>query len=382
MMPSNVWPAATRRGIAEHERHPERLFEHEPLVEPSVLTEEEALIGRVHHHRVVEVPAPAEPVGEAADVLVDGVHAREVVAHVHLVLPRRLLVVRQALGWVLPLQVLGVHVVGDPHRRPTDRRAPGRVVVVERLGEGSRFGEQLAVLGLRLPRTVRRLVPDQHAPRIVALERLDPVDREVGDDVGGVPLDGAPTLGRDERRVPVVPLAGHDVPVVEPFRVVALAVAHVPLADHRGAVAGVAQLRDERRLARIDRREQGVDAVHVAVGAGEDRRARRGAQRVRDEAVVEAPPVGGELVDARCLVDDRAVAADRVGGVVVGQDEDDVGSAVHGVDVGRLRARRRTSETSQGRRNPRALEPAASRVESAPCSGSFSSCWCSGSSSD
>ena len=75
--------------------------------------------------------------------------------------------------------------------------------------------------------------------------------------------------------IPVVALARNDVPVVEVLRVGSPAVAHVPLADHRGAVAGVTQLRDERRLAGVDRREQGEDTVDVAVGAGEDRRPRR-----------------------------------------------------------------------------------------------------------
>ena len=51
-------------------------------------------------------------------------------------------------------------------------------------------------------------------------------------------------------------------------------------------------------------------------------------ERVGDEAVVEAPAVFGDLVDTRRPIDDGPVGADRVRGVIVGQDEDDVGALV------------------------------------------------------
>jgi hypothetical protein len=126
----------------------------------------------------------------------------------------------------------------------------------------------------------------------------------------------------------VFALVDEDVPVVEAVRVVAdavaLAVAHVPLADEAGAIAGVAQLGHEGRLGGVEKGVEGRDAVLVAVGAGKQRGSARGAQRVRREEVVEPDAGAGDGVEMWRGVDHRAVGADRVGGVVVAEEEEDV----------------------------------------------------------
>ena len=79
-----------------------------------MVAEEEALVGRVHHDRVVELAALIEPIDEPADVVVDGGDAAQVVLHVPLVLPERL-PARSRVRRAGLLQVAGVEVVGDPH---------------------------------------------------------------------------------------------------------------------------------------------------------------------------------------------------------------------------------------------------------------------------
>ncbi len=295
-----------------------------------MVSQEEALVRRVHEHGVVQLAAVAQPVGDAPDVVVDGRDAPQVVLHVPLVLPQRELVVGQPRRR-LHLEVLLRQVVRDPHRGPPRRRRPRRVVVGEGRRHRDRVGVQVGVRRVRLPRPVRRLVPDQHAPRVVTVQRLEPPQRQVRDDVRRVAGLGAQAARGAERRVVVLPLVDQHVPVVEPLRVVAVTVAHVPLADHRGAVARVAQLRDERRLARVDRRRERRHAVHVAVRPREDGRPRRRAQRVRDVAPLQPHPARTDLVDPRCRVHHRPVRPDGVRGVVVGQHEHDVRSAGHGV---------------------------------------------------
>ena len=281
-MPVCVVPGGDRARVRHEEWHPDRLLVHEPLVEPAVVAEEEALVRPVEEHGVVEVAAVAQPPHEPADVVVDGGHAGEVVLHVALVLPQRLVLARKPLRDGLFQVHLG-EVVGNAHGRPAGGVGAGGEVV----GEGARHRD-LAVrvhAGMRVvrfPGPVRGLVPDQEAPRLAAVERAEPADREVGDEVGGVAgLDAEPVRG-EEPGVVVLALVDEGVPVVEAVRVVAdpvgLAVAHVPLADEAGAVAGVPQGGDEGGLRGVDERVEGAHAVDVAVGAGQQGRAARGAE--------------------------------------------------------------------------------------------------------
>ena len=76
-------------------RRRQALLVHEALVEPAVLAEEEALVGRVDDDRVVGEPFRVEAVEQPADVLVDRCHAAQVILHVELVRPAAQLVAFQ-----------------------------------------------------------------------------------------------------------------------------------------------------------------------------------------------------------------------------------------------------------------------------------------------
>src|SRR3712207_8163370 len=59
----------------------------------------------------------------------------------------------------------------------------------------------------------------------------------------------------------------------------------------------IAQQGRERRLARVEQRRKSRHAVDVVVRPGQDRGARRRAERVRAEAGVEAHPLLSDAVD-------------------------------------------------------------------------------------
>ena len=123
----------------------------------------------------------------------------------------------------------------------------------------------------------------------------------------------------------IFPLAGQDAPGIEARRV-----GHqVPLADDGRVVAGLVEQAGKRRLLLLVERIEVLDAVSVGVLAGEDRRPAGRADGVGHEAVGEPHALRGDAVDLRGRVDLRAVAADRLGGVVVGHDEEDIGRAGH-----------------------------------------------------
>ncbi len=67
----------------------------------------------------------------------------------------------------------------------------------------------------------------------------------------------------------------------------------------------------------------------MAVGAGQDRRAARRAQRVRAEAGVQPGALPGQAVDARSLVDHAAVRPDGMGGVIITDEDQHVGPSRH-----------------------------------------------------
>ena len=174
----------------------------------------------------------------------------------------------------------------------------------------------------RLPRPVRRLVVHHQEERLVARPRLEEVERQVGDDVGGVAARVGLLAGRRvEHRIDVGALAGQDLPAIEAGRIAA----EVPLADHAGVVAALLQ-QPRHRHARAVEAVEHRHAVEVRVLAGEDRGAARRADRVGGEDARQQRALARQPIEVRRLVDARPVGADRVRRVIVGHDEDDVGA--------------------------------------------------------
>ena len=98
----------------------------------------------------------------------------------------------------------------------------------------------------------------------------------------------------------------------------------MPLADHRRRVSGSLHQLGESLLRSIEAVAVHQESIEMAVLARENHRPARPADGVGDVAIVEPHPFMGETVDIWCLVDPRAVGADRLIGVIVGEDEENV----------------------------------------------------------
>ena len=381
-------PGRGHAGPAHDEGHGQGLLVHPALVEPAVVAEVEALIGGVDDDRVVVEAVLLEVGQQAPDALVDAADAAQVVLEVALVLPahqvvplepglqhgrvlvgeggvpglalgrRHLLevaearaVVREAGLGVPALERRLERVVDDVHV-PIDLHlleARGGGVVQVAIEEGRGLGQvlvlpQFEVTQGRHPGAVRRLVLAHQQERLVAVRVLvEPVDREVGDDVGAVALDLAAALGVDQHGVVVVALPGQHVPVIEALGIGA----QVPLADHRGLVADRLQQLGEGLLVAVELVPVVHEPVLVAVLAGQDDRAARTTDRVGAEAAPEEHALGGESIEVGRGLDrlePTAVRADRVGRVVVGEQEQDVGAVLAGGEA----ARRGQEEETEG----------------------------------
>jgi len=130
----------------------------------------------------------------------------------------------------------------------------------------------------------------------------------------------------DHLRVEIRPLALEDIPVVETGGPVRLALSEMPLADDRGLVAVALEDLGDVFLGVVEVGADGGDFIYMVVGAGEYGRAAGFAQRVGAEAIIEAHAAVGDAVEVRGFIDLRAIATHRVCGVVVGHDEEYVGT--------------------------------------------------------
>src|SRR5262249_60000211 len=72
---------------ADQERRAQGLFKNPALVEPAMLAQIEALVGRINDDRVLSEPSLIEEVEQATDALVDGLDTTQVVVQVALIFP-------------------------------------------------------------------------------------------------------------------------------------------------------------------------------------------------------------------------------------------------------------------------------------------------------
>ena len=155
--------------------------------------------------------------------------------------------------------------------------------------------------------------------RLVPGPVLKKVDRQVGDNVGGITLELLPLPHFDEVGVVIDALPGQNVPVIKTGRIAR----QMPFADHARVITGRLQHLRHRRLTAIEAVKD-CDAVDVAVFAGQNAGAARSANRVHAKTIEEAHSFIGEAIEIGRLVDAAAVTTHRVRCVIVGHDKEDV----------------------------------------------------------
>ena len=146
------------------------------------------------------------------------------------------------------------------------------------------------------PDAVWRFVAETQKKRLFVL-LFEPVDGEVRDDVRVVAL-GLTTLAIDvEGGVPVLALALVADPVVEARALLVVVLAHVPLADIGGLVAGILQGDGETRQVSRVLGEVVHHTVRVRVESRKEAGPRRGTERGGDECVGKPHTLVGEPVE-------------------------------------------------------------------------------------
>ena len=158
---------------------------------------------------------------------------------------------------------------------------------------------------------------------------LQPLDREVSDQVGGIAfvLHLLPIV--DHRRVVIDPLPGQDVPLIKARRVAA----QVPLADDCGLVSRCLQQLREGHLRSIEHAVRVVvKPVEVVVLARQDTGPARTTDGIGNQAAIEPHPLFRDAVDVRGLQQLAlfTIGGHRCGRMVIGKEKNDVGPLTGG----------------------------------------------------
>ena len=214
--------------------------------------------------------------------------------------------------------------------------------VAHRVVQVATLPERRAALGGRLQGRVRGVIGNHQEERLpgdgAARCRVAPdeVDRLGGEHVGLVPAVGvARAAVVVQEPVPVVHDAAEEAGELREAALVGvvsrIVQAAVPLAHVAGAVAGGAECITDGALAQGDAVQAAVRfhaqrAAAVVVASGEQRGARRGADRRAAVVLGAAHALGGEPIDVGRGQDGVAVAAQVAVAQVVGQEDDDVGT--------------------------------------------------------
>ncbi len=314
-------------GPAYDHRRAERLLIDPAFVEPAVLSEIETLVGTVDHDGVL-VQSLLFQVGQhAAHVVVHRGDATQVILDVTLVLPaNQILALQVGLGQGRVLGIVGSipklsllrrevaggsqlevtlgHGLGNRHVLLVGGQSPPLVVIEERV----RFGQgDVVVFGQvfrpRLPITVRRLVLEHQHERLRLVSFvLHPVQGQVGDNVRRVAhvIDSSVLLSvairiLEHGRIVVGSLANQHFRVIVSLR--RHVRAQVPLADHRGGVACLAQKLGKGLLGTVELVAIDQETIGVRVLAGLDRGPHRPADRISNVALLEKHAIPGQRID-------------------------------------------------------------------------------------
>ena len=212
-------------------------------------------------------------------------------------------------------------------------------------------GERLAAVLFQIPDSLPADVSAAHVVVVPREGQLTGIQPDAGRIAEGAPLGGlGGNSGGGGTRLYVrkpgpgdFALGHHDVEAVQAGRGGAV---EVHLAENRGPVAGPAELFGQGRLVGRERGAQQRHAGRVRQLAGEERLARRSTHRRVAVVRGEARGLGRQAVEVGGMGGAVAVAAHHVAGMVVGQDEQEIGLP-RGAR-GRLPAReRRGSQAAQ-----------------------------------
>ena len=197
--------------------------------------------------------------------------------------------------------------------------------------QGLRFGElpipvPAKVFQIGRPLAMRRLMLAHQQEGFGFVTLLEPVERQISDNVRDIASRFYLFSHSNHRRVIVNPLAGKNLPKIKTRGIAD----KMPFADHRRLVPGLLQQFWHRLLGTIETAAGiVVKAIHVAVFAGQHTSAAWPADRVGNQGAIKNHPLAGQPVDVRRLVElpGVAICANGLISMIVRKDKKNIGLA-------------------------------------------------------
>ena len=305
-------------GPANKQRRAHGLFEDPALIIPTMLAEVEPLVGRIDDDGVLHEAFLFEELQHAADVVIDRLHATEVIMHIALVAP---LDEVTPLGLGLAVGFIDRTVIGIPglglfrrdarrmhqlHVQRANRLFQSHVLVADRkspvlviIEQSCRLRINAALIPaevrqIRRPLAVRCLLLTHQHEGLALIAPLHPSHRRIRGDIRHVASGLDHARRRLHRWIVVDALALQNLPVVEALWVAV----EVPLADEGSLIAGsLKEFREGRLRAVKDGVGVIIKAVQVGILTRQDDRAAWTTDRIRHQSSVKAHALLGNTID-------------------------------------------------------------------------------------
>ena len=231
--------------------------------------------------------------------------------------------------------VNNIHILDNTHLLRC-RCRPTRILIIEifRKREGH-IVVKPQVAGVGHPSAMRGLVMQQEAEGFILVSLVaEPIQRQVGRDVGGIAFDLPLLAIVYEGRIVVIALADQDVPVIKASRVGG----QVPLPDHRRLVTRLAQQFREGLLRAIEGMRVVDEAILVAMLTRQHTGPTGSADGIGHETIGEPNAILSDTVDVGCLDVTPVVGTQCLKRMVIRHDVEDVQRLLRGLFPGWLAA--------------------------------------------
>ena len=304
------------------ERDADAFLEGIALVVEAVFAEGEPVVSHIDHEGVLGEFTLVKVGEEAPDVFIEAVDGFAEVVVEFVEVRDRVVVEGTSLHVVDPMDAIAAFA---------DPAGLGGVVLLG-IGHGGGVGDFLALVTGGMARgrgegVVDGLIAEVEEEGLIGGPLPEPLDGLVGQDIRIVALEGLAPAVDVKLRIEVGALSLEADPVVKAGTWFVVVVAHVPLADVGGAVAGLLEVlgKEDGSLGNGALVVDHPVVVHVL--AGQDGGPAGGAERRADEGVSEVSSFLGEPVEGGGFqpLGGIRVEAHEVVAMVVAENEDNVG---------------------------------------------------------
>ena len=305
----NILIHRTRRNrprIPHHIRHQKRLFQNQSLIKIRMLAQKHTLVRRIYHNRILRQPLLIQKIQQPPHTLVNRRNTPQIILHIFLISrvnlllcthPRRI----QPSGGPLSSPDALIHPLGlHQYRAVVILQRAGhlvkRLIQIRRLGQIP-IREQIRMPRRVLPQTMRRFVMAQHQKRLIRIARLQPVERQIRNNIRRIPLVLRWLAIARKRRIKISTLPRQHLPIIKPIRLRP----QMPLTCNTRLISGSLQLPNKIGVIIPQRLIQPQHPIFMAILPRNNTRPARRTQRIIANTIIKPHALTSDAVNIRCI---------------------------------------------------------------------------------